>query len=601
MPHARGGRQARRIIWGMVLASLTVSLVGLVPTTSYASGDDYPYAGLGQCPLVPLPPKPPKPPKPHGTLEHPGKPGGPAKPGGPGQPGGPGKPGGPGQVGTPHQQTQPAQPDTPPPPRQCAKHIWFYNGSYGDPWGFALRNCTSFVAWRLRTTNGLADFENHFGGVHWGNAADWDEAATDLGYLADDVPAVGAVAQTDDGRHGHVAWVSAVGEGTVTVEEYNYGIAGGYDVRTVPTSSFRYLHLDDVSPAPYLGSTRAGVATTDAHNGSWSAHTTADGRLVVRRPSGRTTPLRSLGGWSGQAAPSVVTDAQGRVWIAATSAGGRVLVAHTSPSSTAFTRPHPLLPGVATSSPALLLDGQGRVRLLALTGTGTLLERHTPGPRSDRWSRAHRLGPAGVWSTHAAPVATADTAGRIWVAAVTRHGTLETQHTVRHGGTWSGFRAVDRQSWSVTSSPALTDDPDGRVWLAGVARRGDLVVRHTSQGSTHWQRGHWMGGLWSPYSSPSMAVDRNGRTWLAAVDVHGRLTVSSTTSEGRVWHRSAGVPRGTRSEQLSPVLATTVDGVLVGTTDRHGRAVWRRPVGPSGSLSLGHGARGGGFSISRFL
>jgi hypothetical protein len=65
MPHARGGRQARRIIWGMVLASLTVSLVGLVPTTSYASGDDYPYAGLGQCPLVPLPPKPPKPPKPH--------------------------------------------------------------------------------------------------------------------------------------------------------------------------------------------------------------------------------------------------------------------------------------------------------------------------------------------------------------------------------------------------------------------------------------------------------------------------------------------------------------------------------------------------------
>ena len=136
-----------------------------------------------------------------------------------------------------------------------------------------------------------------------------------LGYLVDDVPAIGAVAQTDDGSKGHVAWVESVGDGTVTVEEYNYGVAGGYDVRTVPTSSFRYLHLRDVAPEPNLGSTRAGVATTDAHGGSWSAHTTADGQLVVRRPSGRATRLAAPDGWSPQAAPSVLTDSQGRVWV----------------------------------------------------------------------------------------------------------------------------------------------------------------------------------------------------------------------------------------------------------------------------------------------
>src|SRR5690242_17343573 len=45
MPNPRGGRQGRRIIGGMVLAGLAVSLVGLVPTPSYAEGDDYPYAG----------------------------------------------------------------------------------------------------------------------------------------------------------------------------------------------------------------------------------------------------------------------------------------------------------------------------------------------------------------------------------------------------------------------------------------------------------------------------------------------------------------------------------------------------------------------------
>ena len=177
MPFPRGRRRGRRIVVGMILGGAVLSLVGLTPTASYAAGDDYPYAGLGKCPLVPLPPKPPRPP------------GGPNKPGGPVHPGTPGHPGSSGQPHGPQNPGQPPGPgeQTPPPPRVCAKHIWFYNGSYGDPWGFALRNCTSFVAWRLRVTNGLAPFENHFGGVHWGNADHWDEAAADLGYLVDDV------------------------------------------------------------------------------------------------------------------------------------------------------------------------------------------------------------------------------------------------------------------------------------------------------------------------------------------------------------------------------------------------------------------------------
>ena len=556
-----------------------VSLACLVPASYAAAGDDYPYAGLGKCPLVPLPPKTP-------GGHH--APGGPVKPGSPAGPHRPGKPG------------QADKPATPPPPRQCAKHIWLYNGSYGDPWGFALRNCTSFVAWRLRMTNGLGDFENHFGGVHWGNAQHWDEAASEIGYLVDDVPAVGAVAQTDAGSHGHVAWVSAVGDGTVTIEEYNYAVAGGYDVRTVPTSTFRYLHLDDLAPAPYLGSTRAGVATIDAHDGSWSART-ANGGLVVRRPSGHTARLHTPGGWSAHAAPSLVTDARGRVWIAAVSARGRVLTAHTSAASTALTHPRAVLAGSATSSPALVADGQGRLRLLAIGAGGTLLERHTPGARSDRWSKPHRMGRPGSWSTHAAPAVTPDTAGHVWVVAVTRHGTLQSQHTTHGGRAWTGFRAVDHMSWSTTSTPALTDAPDGRIWLASVARRGDLVVRHTGSGAGRWERGHWLAGQWSPYSSPSLTVDRSGRTWLAAVATDGHPAVSSTPAGAQRWHRWRGLPYVPPSETSSPTLTVTVGGVLVGVTNRQGRAVWRRPVGPSGPLPAAHGPRGGGFSVSRFL
>jgi surface antigen len=583
MPLPPGSRRGRRLVGGL-LGAVVVSLVCLAPVSSYADGDDYPYAGLGKCPLVPLPPKPP------GTQNGQTKPGGPAKPGQPTKPGKPGKPG----------QGKPGKPSTPPPPRQCAKHIWFYNGSYGDPWGFALRNCTSFVAWRLRMTNGLADFENHFGGVHWGNANHWDEAASDLGYLVDDVPAVGAVAQTDAGSKGHVAWVESVGDDTVTVEEYNYGVAGGYDVRTVPSSSFHYLHLADLGPDPSLGSTRAGVATTDAHGGSWSAHTTAAGDLVVRRPSGRTTRLPAPGGWSTSSAPSLLTDTQGRVWVAAVTNGGHVLTVHTSAGTAAFDRPRPALTGATTSSPTLAVDSQGRVRLFDVTGEGTLVERHTDGTRSDRWSHARRLGLPGSWSTHAAVATASDVKGHLWLAAVTRHGHLLSQHSTNHRNRWSGFHAVDHQVWSATSTPALADAPDGRLWLASVGARGRLVVRHTGANGVRWQAGERQPGLWSPYSSPAMSVDPRGRTWLAAVDTDGELTVLWKPVDANRWRSSGGLPRVPRSETGSAALATTVDGVLVGATDGHGRLVWRRPLGQPGPQTT-RGPRGGGFSINRFL
>jgi hypothetical protein len=281
-------------------------------------------------------------------------------------------------------------------------------------------------------------------------------------------------------------------------------------------------------------------------------------------------------------------------------AGGRVLTAHTSPSAATFSRPRPALAGSPTSSPALTSDGQGRVHVLAVARTGTLFERHTLGIRTDRWSRPHRLGLPGSWSTHAAPSVTADVTGRLWLAAVTRHGRLLTQRTTGNGLHWSGFRAADHRTWSVTSTPAITDAQDGRVWLAAVTERGDLVVRHTEPASRTWQRPEWLLGRWSPYSSPSLTVDRSGRAWLASVATDGELSVRSKAVGARGWRVSRGLPRVPASETDSPTLASTVDGVLVGVDDGHGRAVWRRPLGPSG-LPATHGPRGGGFSVSPFL
>jgi surface antigen len=112
-----------------------------------------------------------------------------------------------------------------------------------DPWRFYNRECTSFVAWRMNSANHV-DFNNFMGGGHFGNAGNWDDNARALGYPVNSVPARGAIAESDS--QGHVAWVAEVGDGTVTIEDYNFSAPGEYGTRTVPTSTYVYIHINDL-------------------------------------------------------------------------------------------------------------------------------------------------------------------------------------------------------------------------------------------------------------------------------------------------------------------------------------------------------------------
>ncbi len=570
MPFHRESRRAHRLIGGMLGSLLAVSLVA-VAGPSRAAGDDYPYRGLGQCPLVPLPPHP---------HDKPGKPGSNTKPNGHTKPG----------------HGKPDAPDKPAPPRECAKHIWYYNGTYGDPWGFALRNCTSFVAWRLRETNGLGDFSNQMAGSSsFGNAENWDDEATSLGYLVDDVPAVGAVAQTDDGRVGHVAWVSAVGDGTVTVEEYNYYVAGGYDVRTVPASDFRYLHLADVAPDPSLGSTRAAATTAAPGGGTWTARISAHDDLTVTTTSARPVLLGPHVAWASNAAPSIAADTLGRTWVAAVATDGRVLTAHTRGTTDRWTRPRPVKggPWSTTATPTLALDGHGRMQLLTVSAVGDLISRHTTD--TDGWGRRDRLGAPGSWSTHTAPAAATDARGHLWIVAVTRHGTLEAAHALDRARPWSRFHAVDRRTWSQTSSPALTLAGDGRLWLTAVTTRGELISRHTGAGTTKWGRAVEADGRWSPYSSPSTTVDVSGRLWLAAVRTDGSVIVDSAAPGSGQWRSPRELVRRLPVTSSTSLIAPEHGGVRVGIATSRGRPVWRR-AGHTVPLPVsGIGPRAGAF------
>ena len=100
----------------------------------------------------------------------------------------------------------------------------FYSNEYA--WG----NCTSWVA----SQRGVPSW--------WGNASEWAWSAKQAGWNVTSTPIVGAIAQTTVGWGGHVAYVKAIGDGTVTVSEMNVMGLDRVDINTYPTDYFTYLY-----------------------------------------------------------------------------------------------------------------------------------------------------------------------------------------------------------------------------------------------------------------------------------------------------------------------------------------------------------------------
>jgi surface antigen len=124
------------------------------------------------------------------------------------------------------------------------KNDYPYKGKCGgvDKWNYYKCQCTSFVAWRINDRLGVK-FHNQYKGTNWGNANSWDEAAKRTGVKINKTPVAGCIAQSNAGGYGHVAWVSKVSGSKVTIEEYNYATKEGYGTRTVPASTFNYIHI----------------------------------------------------------------------------------------------------------------------------------------------------------------------------------------------------------------------------------------------------------------------------------------------------------------------------------------------------------------------
>lgn len=134
-----------------------------------------------------------------------------------------------------------------------------------DPWKEYVRECTSFVAWRLHSVNG---FEMPF----FDNATGWGPKARARHFQVDGTPGIGSVAWW---ASGHVAWVAAIDGNSVTIEEYNH-VPFAYSTRTITIGykGVQYIHFADLPNTPAVPApaqpapTQATPATTALQGGA---------------------------------------------------------------------------------------------------------------------------------------------------------------------------------------------------------------------------------------------------------------------------------------------------------------------------------------------
>ena len=134
----------------------------------------------------------------------------------------------------------------------------------GDPWGFSLRQCVSWTAFKLAQRG--VPLDN--GAERWGDAANWDDTARRLGHGIGAEPVVGAVAHWNAGERapqhlrgarrpngwlvsastGHVGYVTGVhADGSALVQQYNGDGTRSWSV--VRVRAPRYLYVGVIPPA----------------------------------------------------------------------------------------------------------------------------------------------------------------------------------------------------------------------------------------------------------------------------------------------------------------------------------------------------------------
>ena len=158
----------------------------------------------------------------------------------------------------------------------CTAHTKYkYGVKYylSDPWRYDVRNCTSYVAWRVNKDFGISI-------PGWGNANNWDNAASSK-YLVDNTPQEGDIAVWE-GLYGHVAFVTKVyPNGMFEVDQYNNAGTGVFS-HQLRSSASHFIHVkpDSVAPVKTSATTKPQAAVAPKVENSNSPVTKPEPTIV---------------------------------------------------------------------------------------------------------------------------------------------------------------------------------------------------------------------------------------------------------------------------------------------------------------------------------
>lgn len=362
-------------------------------------------------------------------------------------------------------------------------------GSYffRDQWGMDLRNCTSYVAWRVAT-----EFGGDSSGL--GGAKTWDDGATAKGWIVRPTgqrPEIGDIAQWDTGGggFGHVGFVEIVhADGSVLIAEFNRGLDGNFGHR----DNMRAEHYIDVNgPNPVGFTLKVGAATTPeapaanpyavqsvavAQNtlGGLSIFTAnSNGHMGYKDQLYPGDDLRSKPWGAIQAsiksAPEIVTYPNGALSVFSHGTDGKLH--HSWQAGPGESWPYDISPWDLSlrGEPSVVFNYTGGVSVFVPDSNGAMREIDQMGPGSSMiHSPIHNL--EGNFQGRPATV-NVDGALAVFARGADNH--LYTKYQLGQNGLWSGWESLG--GIKIKGDPRVFVNRLGGLTVMAIGEQGDIL------------------------------------------------------------------------------------------------------------------------------
>ncbi|WP_200332395.1 FG-GAP-like repeat-containing protein [Leucobacter sp. L43] len=504
------------------------------------------------------------------------------------------------------------------------RYIW-------DEWNFAYRQCTSFVAWRLNSANGVPFSNQYMGLWAWGNAGEWGDSARKVGIPVDTTPEVGAVAWSgayyrDASEFGHVAWVADVlSDGNIVIEEYNYGWGGSYNMRVVHPRQFQgYIHIKDLY-TPFSKTGKATISGVPMVNGTLTASASGWSPAATSYTYRWLRNGAVIGGATSKTYRPKIADHGAKISVEVTGTRARYRPSAAKSSATAAVM-MPDLDGDGLDDSQQLLPwnsdvtGDGLPDAVGFGGKGVYVSARTAtGFAPDKlWVAG--FGTADGWNTAAHPRTLVDVNGdgKADVVGFAKAGVTVSTSTGSGFSTpkvWlAGFGTA--AGWSVKAHPRTLADVtgDGIPDVVGFATDGVYVAVGTGKGfkpASRWYAGFGTDKGWAVDENPRWLEDMNGDGRADVVGINdGGVFVALSAGNGfataQRWSTYFGSQTGWSPSQTPrtlvdvngdgrpDVVGFAGDGVYVSVNTGSGLkspVLWRSGYGISASWLTGRNAR----------